>query len=171
MEYKKTDISFRKANDNDLESVYQLIVNAIAEMEKNNIFQWDERYPDIEILSEDISKQELTLGISENEIASIYVINSEHNEEYKDGSWQYPNASFLVIHRLCVNPKFQNRGVGALTMAHIEAEIKERGVETIRLDAFTQNPYALRMYEKMGYKNVGYMDIRKGVFCLMEKKL
>jgi len=171
MDDKQLIISFRKATENDLNSVYQVIVSAIAEMDRNNIPQWDELYPDREILSEDISKNELTLGILEKEIASIYVVNTEYNEEYKYGSWQYPNATFRVIHRLCVNPKFQNRGIGVLTMKHLEAEIKDSSVETIRLDAFTQNPYALKMYEKLGYKNVGYMDIRKGRFCLMEKKL
>lgn len=168
---KQLNISFRKANENDLDSVFQVIVSAIAEMERNNIHQWDELYPDKEILSEDISKNEMTLGILENEIASVYVVNTECNEEYKYGSWQYPDAAFRVIHRLCVNPKFQNRGIGALTMKHIEAEIESSGAETFRLDAFTLNPFALKMYEKLGYKNVGYMDIRKGRFCLMEKKL
>ncbi|GHU82745.1 hypothetical protein AGMMS50284_5130 [Clostridia bacterium] len=30
---------------------------------------------------------------------------------------------------------------------------------------------AIRMYEKLGYKKVGKMDIRKGLFYLYEKKL
>jgi len=119
MDDKQLIISFRKATENDLNSVYQVIVSAIAEMDRNNIHQWDELYPDREILSEDISKNELTLGILEKEIASIYVVNTEYNEEYKYGSWQYPNATFRVIHRLCVNPKFQNRGIGVLTMKHL----------------------------------------------------
>ena len=122
MDDKQLIISFRKATENDLNSVYQVIVSAIAEMDRNNIPQWDELYPDREILSEDISKNELTLGILKNEIASIYVVNTEYNEEYKFGSWQYPNATFCVIHRLCVNPKFQNRGIGVFTMKHIEEE-------------------------------------------------
>lgn len=171
MDGDRPDITFRKAKENDLDSVFQVFVSAIAEMDRNNIPQWDERYPDREILSEDISKQDLIIGRSGNEIAAVYAVSSEYEEEYDSGAWQYPDASFRVIHRLCVNPKFQNKGIGAFALEHIETELREGGIETIRLDAFTLNPYALRMYEKRGYKIVGYVDFRKGKFCLMEKKL
>ena len=140
-------------------------------MNRNNISQWDEFYPDRELLQEDISKNQLYLGTTGGDIASIYVLNSECEEEYEDGDWQYPDATFGVIHRLCVNPKLQNRGVGRLTVEHIEQELKTQGVETIRLDAFTLNPFALKMYDKLGFAKVGTVDWRKGRFWLMEKKL
>ncbi|MNN59613.1 hypothetical protein D3C81_1747410 [compost metagenome] len=38
-------------------------------------------------------------------------------------------------------------------------------------DAFSQNPYALRMYEKLNYHTVGEVQWRKDLFYLMEKKL
>ena len=164
-------IEFRKATEGELDAVFSVFKNAIAEMDRNGIPQWDERYPDRDILAEDISKNELFVGIIEGEIACVFVLNSECDEEYEIGQWQYPDASFCVIHRLCVNPKFQNRGVGAYTMKHIEMELKKECVESIRFDAFTLNPYALRLYDKLGYAKVGYVDWRKGRFVLMEKKL
>jgi len=171
MEDIQLNISFRKANKNDLDSVFNVFTDAIAEMNRNNILQWDERYPDRELLAEDISKNQLYLGMAEGDIASAYVVNSECDDEYENGDWQYPNASFCVIHRLCVNPKFQKKGVGTITVRHIEEELKNEGVETIRLDAFTLNPFALKMYDKLGYLKVGTVDWRVGRFWLMEKKL
>ncbi|MOA35168.1 hypothetical protein D3C78_1565980 [compost metagenome] len=56
-------------------------------------------------------------------------------------------------------------------MLLIEDLVKQMGLETIRLDAFSQNPYALRMYEKLHYRTVGEVQWRKGLFYLMEKKL
>lgn len=76
-----------------------------------------------------------------------------------------------MIHRLCVNPKFQKRGIGTRTLQYIENQVKDQGIETIRLDVFTLNPYALRLYEKLGYNKVGYANWRKGRFQLMEKRL
>ena len=78
---------------------------------------------------------------------------------------------FYVIHRLCVNPKFQNQGIGTQTMKHIEKQVLSKGIDVIRLDAFTLNPFALKMYEKLGYTKVGDVNWRKGKFHLMEKKL
>lgn len=40
-----------------------------------------------------------------------------------------------------------------------------------RLDAFTENPFALKLYDNLGYSRVGYADWRKGRFYLMEKYL
>ncbi len=164
-------LEFRKATAGELDAVFQIFRDAIAEMDRNGIPQWDELYPDWAILAEDISKDELFVGMIGDEIVSVFVINSEDQEGYENGKWQYPNTSFRIIHRLCVNPKFQNRGIGLETMRHIEAELKKEGVESVRFDAFTLNPFALRLYDKLGYKKVGYADFRKGRFVLMEKKL
>lgn len=56
-------------------------------------------------------------------------------------------------------------------MELIESIIQSKGIETIRLDAFSQNPIALRMYENLGYKKVGEVNFRKGLFYLYEKKI
>jgi ribosomal protein S18 acetylase RimI-like enzyme len=56
-------------------------------------------------------------------------------------------------------------------MVHIEETLKKSGTESIRLDAFPQNPYAIKMYRKLGYKKVGDLTLRKGDFILMEKIL
>lgn len=56
-------------------------------------------------------------------------------------------------------------------MRHIEQQVKKEGARAIRLDTFTQNPYAVSMYEGLGYAKRGYANWRKGSFYLMEKKL
>ena len=171
MEDRISSLTFRAGTEADLDRIFRLFSDAIAEMNRLSIPQWDELYPDREILREDISKNQLFLGMEGEDIASVYVLNSDCDEEYENGAWQYPNASFCVIHRLCVNPKFQNRGIGNLTMRHIEGRAHKEGFETVRLDAFTLNPFALKMYDRLGYSIVGTADWRKGRFYLMEKKL
>lgn len=168
---KNMEIYYRKALLSDLDEVFGMFKAAIAEMDRNGIPQWDELYPDRAQLAEDIENNKLTVGISGGVIACAYVVNSEADDDYRNGAWRFPDASFLVIHRLCVNPKFQRQGLGTRTVEHIEAEIRKQGTETVRLDAFTRNPYALRMYEKLGYVKVGTADWRMGRFWLMEKKL
>ena len=140
-------------------------------MEKDNIPQWDEIYPDKTILEEDISKNQMYIGKIDNEIAVCFVLSEECDEEYKNGKWQYPDAKFNVIHRLCVNPKFQNRGIATETMKYIEELSKSQGYDVIRLDCFTLNPYSQKLYNKTGYSVTGYADWRKGRFELREKKI
>ena len=164
-------MNYSKANINDLEEIYSLYQNAIITMEKDNIHQWDEIYPNKDILKEDITKNQMYIGKTDNKIAVCFVLSEECDEEYKNGCWKYPDSRFNVIHRLCVNPLFQNQGIAAKTLEYIENLSKSEGYDSIRLDCFTQNPYSRKLYDKAGYSITGYADWRKGRFELREKKL
>ena len=164
-------MNFRMAEERDLDAVCNLITSAIAEMERNNIHQWDDIYPTKEDFRNDILKQTLYVGTIDNDIAVIYAINKDADEQYANGTWEYPDSDYRIIHRLCVNPRYQNRGVAAEALNHIEESLKNTGVEAIRLDVFDSNPYALKLYRRNAYKEVGTAHWRKGTFFLMEKHL
>lgn len=165
------EIKYRIAELSDLAELLEMFSSAVESMEKNNIFQWDEIYPDEATLRYDVLKQQLYVGVAENQLAVAFVLNNECDEAYNNAEWEYKNCSYKVLHRFCVNPIFQNRGLGSLAMRTVEITAKNLGSECIRLDAFVHNPLALRMYEKLNYKIVGYANFRKGKFYLMEKKL
>ena len=89
-------------------------------------------------------------------------INKECDREYENGRWKYPDCEYRVIHRLCVHPKYQNRGVAKSTLFHIEEELKKMNIRAIRLDVFSNNPFALSLYFGIGYEKVGFADWRMG---------
>ena len=68
-------------------------------------------------------------------------------------------------------PVFQNQGIGKTVLYHVEEQIKAMGYQSVRLDTFTENPFAQRLYLHNGYESRGYASWRKGKFDLMEKKL
>lgn len=160
---------FRKGEKEDLQEVYELFVKGIEEMTANGIEQWDEVYPNRDDLSEDLEQEELFVGVAGDEIAVAFVLNKDCDEQYENGSWTLVTENYKVIHRLCVHPKFQNKGFGKQALRYIESTLEQQGYSSIRLDAFTQNPYALKMYESLGYLVVGEANWRKGKFYLMEK--
>jgi len=170
-EKKVNDIVYRLAEENDIEEIIELVENAISKMEEKGIYQWDDLYPTVEVFLSDIKSRQLYVGIIDKEISVIYVVNNECDEAYQNGNWKYPTSEYRVIHRLCVNPKYQNKGVAGSTLKHIENELRTQNIESIRLDVFSENPFALSLYEKNGYKEVGFADWRKGRFFLMEKHL
>jgi ribosomal protein S18 acetylase RimI-like enzyme len=170
-ELMSRELLLRKANLEDLNDIIDIFKNAIKVMDNNGIHQWDNVYPNEEILNEDILSNDMFLCELENQIASVFVLNQDCDEEYSNGSWQYKEASYFVIHRLCVNPVFQGKGIGTRTMLLIEEFLRNKSIETIRLDAYSLNPIALKMYEKLGYKKVGRVNWRKGLFYLYEKKI
>lgn len=164
-------MKIRKAELKDLNIIIDIFRNAINAMNYNNINQWDEIYPTNTILEQDILRKQMYVGIKDDTIVSVVVVNNEFDEQYKNGNWQYNNERFAVVHRLCVNQIYQNQKIGRDTMILVEALLQKEGIQSIRLDAFFLNPYALKMYETLGYQKVGKTNWRKGVFFLFEKKL
>ncbi|MBD5519761.1 MAG: GNAT family N-acetyltransferase [Lachnospiraceae bacterium] len=164
-------IEYRLARMEDMGEICRLVANAVDKMIENDILQWDEIYPTEVDFREDINKKELYVGIVDGRIAVVYALNQECDDAYKGGKWKHEDIPYYVIHRLCVNPDFQNMGIGRQTLLHIEEQLLLIGIKAIRLDVFTQNPYALRLYDGLDYELVGYADWRKGRFCLMEKYL
>ena len=164
-------MKYSKAKENQIEEVFSVFSAAIKHMEMQGIQQWDEIYPDKAIIAEDIAKNQMYIGMVEEKIAICFVLSEEYDEEYKNGQWQWPEAKFCVIHRICVSPDFQNQGIAKETLKYIENLCKSQGYDSIHLDCFTENPYSRKLYDKAGYSVVGYADWRKGRFELREKKL
>ena len=162
-------LDFRKATSNDIEEICSIVHNAVGVMERQNIFQWDDLYPAKEDFREDVDKGQLYVGLMNGQIAVVYTLNQECEKEYENGKWKYKDEPFYIVHRLCVNPTVQNKGIAKSTLLYIEKQLLEMGIHVIRLDVFSNNPFAIRLYNSLGYSEVGYADWRKGRFFLMEK--
>lgn len=162
---------FRSAAADDYEQVITIFERAIQNMNESGIYQWDEVYPDKDILLSDIKRNQMYVLTEGDTILSVIVLNEDQDELYKTAGWKYKQGRIAVIHRLCVNTDYQNMGIGKAIVRSAEAFLKEKGFGIIRLDAFLQNPYALRMYGSLGYSRAGEVSFRKGKFCLYEKKL
>ena len=165
------ELEFRRAGTDDLDALVALYGAAAQDMREKGIDQWDEYYPDREILSEDVESGDMTLGLLDGEPVCAYVVNREYDPEYELGAWDHTEGDFCVLHRLCVNPAMQGRGLARQAMAHMEKNALDKGFDSVRLDVFSQNLHAQRLYEKLGYKRTGEVRFRKGIFYLMEKGL
>lgn len=162
-------MELKLAEVNDLDIINNIYKNAINNMINNNIFQWDEIYPNKYILEDDIKKKHLYKIILENNIISAFVLNKEYEKEYLDGKWEYIGNNFMVLHRLCLDIKYQKKGFGTKIMLLIEEYLINKGINAIKLDAFSKNPNAIKLYNRLGYKKVGEANWRKGLFILFEK--
>lgn len=164
-------MNYRLGTRDDLKEIGLLITEVINHMETAGIYQWDSIYPTEEDFEDDIIHKNLYILEEEQEIAALYVINQEADEEYSNCLWNKPAETACVLHRLCVSPRYQNKGLGKCILNHIEKQAKEMSYQSIRLDVYSKNPYALSLYRKNNYIERGFADWRKGRFILMEKEL
>lgn len=167
--FMETMFFFEKAQDGDKDEVMQLLNAAKENMKENGIDQWDEIYPAISDVSKDIKEGTLTLVKQGGKLVAVYTLNKHQDAAYKFGDFKDNSDNYIVLHRLCVNPKYEGMGIAARTLKHIDEEALKEGFSSIRLDVFTKNPRAVKLYENAGYSYAGDAYFRKGKFLLMEK--
>jgi ribosomal protein S18 acetylase RimI-like enzyme len=165
-------VSIRLADGRDLDAVMQLVGCCIDDMRAAGIDQWDEVYPDRATLAADAREKTLYLASTDVEpLVGILVLNEYQNPEYADVPWTIHASRVAVVHRLMIDPRLQRRGLARELMRFAEGRARELGYGAIRLDAFTLNPRALRLYHGLGYGDAGPVTFRKGVFRCFEKSV
>lgn len=158
-----------KIDPQDINEVMGLIKEVIAEMENKEIAQWDELYPDYKTIAEDIHSEAMFGIFKDLELAGIVVLDKNQSPEYSSVEWELADGNPLVMHRLCVRPKFQGQGIAKQLLKFSEQFAIDYSYTSIRLDAFSGNPSALYLYESNGYRKRGMVTFRKGDFNCYEK--
>tara|TARA_B000000557_G_C20706813_1_gene414048 strand:+ start:364 stop:864 length:501 start_codon:yes stop_codon:yes gene_type:complete len=141
----------RLAQKSDLDRVLQITRLCAREMESRKVFQWNEHYPDRQSFVNDINNNELYVYCIQDMVIGCVSICAFMDEVYSKVSWKTDGKNSVYIHRLAVDPKHQKQGIGSKLMDFAENESKLSGVESIRLDTFSQNIVNQNFYEKRGY--------------------
>lgn len=163
-------VTMRAARPEEMPTVCAIFREATEDLASQGIAQWDEIYPTPAILNDDLARGELYVGETDAGVAAAVVLNETCDPAYANGAWE-GSGPYVIVHRLCVSPRAQGGGVGRGLMTAVEDWARAHGYAEIRLDAFSQNPHALRMYNRLGYGKRGEAVWRKGLFYLMEKRL
>ena len=154
----------------DVEEIINLTKACGKHMRNNGIDQWDEQYPDRDVIIHDIMTKSLFMFRENNEIAGIVVLNENQDEEYEEINWSTSNKDKnIVVHRLAVHPKKQGQGIGKQLMDFAEQWAIDHSYDAIRLDTYSQNKRNQRFYTNRGYVDLGsvYLKYKKNhpYFC------
>jgi ribosomal protein S18 acetylase RimI-like enzyme len=163
-------MTIRLAQMEELEALHAIVKDATKQMDEQGIPQWDDVYPDKETVTQDIERREMYVIEQNGRAAGIIVINEEQPPEYAAVPWMYAGRA-LVVHRLTIAPAHQRSGLATRLMDLAEATAVAQRYDCVRLDAFMQNPAAVSLYEKRGYRKAGIVHLRKGEFYCYEKAI
>lgn len=156
-----------------LAAAFNIIDSARKKMYKNGLDQWHENYPNLEVVKNDIQAECLFGYFQHKVLAGIVTLNTIQDEQYANIKWKYNEGETGVIHRLAVHPDFQGKGIAKQLIRFSENYFSKKGFRQIRLDAYTANPSALGLYDKLGYETSGklWFPRRAKAFQLFEKSL
>lgn len=164
-------MEIKKAKIDDVGEIMRTVKCAVADMHEQGVYQWDHTYPSEEIITDDLNEGNLYVYVDENIIKGFIVLNEYEDKEYKELNWKYNEGKHLVVHRLCVNPKYKGKGIATKLIEYAGIYGRDNNYSAIRLDTFIDNKPACRLYEKHGYNIVGALEFRMGVFYCFEKEL
>lgn len=143
-----------KGQKQDISDILHIISKCIIYMESQGIYQWNEFYPNSDIVENDIKSEDCYVIKNNEKCVAYFSINEEQSPEYNQIKWLVDGRKVLVIHRLSVHPELQGRGIAKKILIFIEDFAAKNNYSCIRLDAYSGNEKALKLYENFGYRKV-----------------
>jgi len=160
---------FRLALEKD-EDIVNDMYNAVKAKGKiDGTSDWDNDYPNREILKDDLLKRCVYVLERDGTIIAAISIVDEVIEELESLDWKEVKSCFLV--RLCVASECQGKGIGEKMMRHVNDHARRSGYGATHHLAAQENKAAIRLYERMGYRNLGEIHVFGKDFVAYEMTL
>ncbi|EKN67600.1 GCN5-like N-acetyltransferase [Neobacillus bataviensis LMG 21833] len=155
----------------ELKVVVQLYADITADLRRKGIKQWDRLYPNRFIVKADIKNGHLFGLLVDKKIIGAVVVDTNESKKYQELKWEDEVGKSLLIHRLAVHPDYQGKGYGKQLLQFAEDYARGNGFSSIRLDVFSLNTGAVKMYERAGYQERGMIrfPFRAAPYLCFEK--
>lgn len=163
---------FRLAKIEELNDIWQIIEKAIARRKADGSNQWQDNYPNLDVLKNDINKNKGYVIYHKEALAGYCVVSINDEVEYKNikGKW-LSNTDYVVFHRLAVAESFLGKGIAKKWFEFIETFAKENNIYSIKADTNFDNQPMLHLFNKIGYKECGKVYFRGSERIAFEKLL
>lgn len=164
--------SFRKAKISELPQIWDIIQDAIQRRKEDGSNQWQDGYPNPEVLQNDIEKEVGFVLTENNTIAGYCAILINDEPEYANivGKW-LTNADFVVFHRVAIAITHLGKGYAKVIFKYIEDFALENNILSIKADTNFDNLAMITIFEKTGYAYCGEVYFRGSPRKAFEKTL
>lgn len=166
------EYNFRKAKPEEIPQIWQILRQAIIRRKDEGSNQWQNGYPNPEVVRKDIEKG-VGFVLTENQIVVAYsavLINNEPSYADIIGKW-ITNSHFVVVHRVAVSQDHLGKGLAKKMLSYIEDYALSNGIFSIRADTNFDNAPMLHIFENSGYKYCGEVLLRDSPRKAFEKVL
>ena len=155
-------MQIRKAIPADAESIMHNFRQAQAGLRVQGVNQWQNGYPNMEIVDMDILSGNCLVCVVNTLIAASFVLTFEPEETYDhiySGQW-ISEGQYGVIHRMAAADAFKGRGLGAAMIEKAEQIALSRGINSIKVDTHRDNNPMQNLLKnnKFEYCGIIYLD-------------
>lgn len=147
---------FRKATQEDIAAVSEIIKSASARLKAQGIDQWQRGYPLRQSVEQDVERG-VGMLLCEGQTIIAYgavIFTGEPAYEALTGGAWLTDGEYAVVHRLCVSDIFVGMGFAKHFMVAAEAMASER-VKSIRVDTHPENKIMQGLIASLHYTYCG----------------
>ncbi|WP_347396307.1 GNAT family N-acetyltransferase [Parabacteroides leei] len=156
-----SDLLFRKAEETDIERIWVIIGQAKEQMRRLNSHQWDESYPALETISQDIKIGNGYVFCKGNKVVAYGVISFDGEPVYKDIDGKWTNElPYMIVHRLAVADEMKRQGMAKRFMLEAEEVSRQKGIYNFRVDTNYDKEYMLHLIDSLGFQYTGEVRYR-----------
>ena len=156
-------MKLRPATITDLPRMWEIILQAKAQMYRENKQQWDESYPLPEHLQADIDKGYAHVLEEEGKVIAYGAIAFDGEPAYDsiEGDW-LSIQSYVVLHRLAVADEAKRKGVAVRFFQEVKNLALSQGIHSFKVDTNFDNVYMHKVLEKCEFSYCGEIHYPRG---------
>ena len=163
---------FRKATASEVPQIWIILQNAILRRKADGSNQWQDGYPNPEIIHQDIKKG-IGYVLTENQTVIGYtavLINDEPEYANLQGAW-LTNNDFVVFHRVAIAEKHLGKNLSKKIIDFIEEFALNQNIHSLKADTNHDNFAMMKIFEKSGFVFCGIVHFRGSPRRAYEKVL
>ena len=151
----------RRAEESDMDALLGILDEAKSFLRDSGVDQWQDGYPNREVLSEDIAAGRGWLFECEGRVAGYECVAMTPEECYKgiDGKWLTEGENYAVIHRAMAGADFRGSRLASEMFSLAEELAAGMGKTSVRVDTHRGNKPMNRLAQKMGYAYCGVINL------------
>ena len=148
-------MNYELVKETELDAVCVLYQTAINDMYTRGLYQWSwGRYPARDILEEDIRLKRLYKLDVAGTLAAVFAVCVGQGPEYGYIPWQF-GVNPVCLHRLAIHPACAGKGYAQGIVAFCKAEGLRLGCDCFRVDTYTHNTRALKLFAGTTVRKAG----------------
>lgn len=147
----------RLANLNDLQSIMEIVTDAVKLLKDNKVNQWQNGYPNIEVITKDINSKNLYVYCDNEKVVGFAYISSEEETSYEviyNGSW-LQKGKYIVVHRIAVKKEYLNKKIAWKLLTEAVNIARSNKIRSIRVDTHRDNLIMNNFLKKFGFTKCG----------------
>lgn len=155
-----------------MSQIWTIIQQAIVRRKNDGSQQWQDGYPNEDVIKQDIAKGIGYVLTDDNTIIGYAAIlfNDEPAYELIKGTW-LTNEEFIVVHRVAITDNYIGKGLAQKIFLFTEDLAIENKIFSIKVDTNFDNIPMLKILEKLGYSYCGEVSFRGNARKAFEKIL